>query len=112
MLLCQAFDNSNRLFYDDYIDMFCQQLMLSPVQSLSLAFALTQSQKSNLPMEALMFMKKILPLVSGNPLAEITEETLMAMVHFILHNKVFYSCFIYALVLTYSLSFRNCPHLK
>jgi hypothetical protein len=86
--MCQAVDNTSRNYTEDYIDMFCQLLRLSPVQSLSVAYALTQSMKRNLAADALQFMRKILPLVYGNPLADITEETLMAIVNFIVNNKV------------------------
>eukprot|EP01035_Chromulina_nebulosa_P020075 gene20075-26069_t len=74
-------------FPEDYTPALCITLRLTAIQSLALAVALSQSQNSSLANGALKLVKDILPAVSGNFLADMSEEVLQSIVHLIIQNK-------------------------
>ena len=66
----------------------CQLLRLSPIQVVAVAFSLTQSKRPTLAMIANHLLRGYLSNVNVNPSLELTEDTLISLVNYIVHNKV------------------------
>lgn len=87
-LISQSFENTSRPFPEEYVEFLCQLLRLSPIQTVSLAFALTQSKKNNLATVGYQIVKNFLPLVSGNFVNDIMEDTLKSLLAYVLRDQV------------------------
>lgn len=77
----------DRKFPDNFIEIICQAIRLSPIQSVAFALALAQSKNASIYEEAIKIIKSLLPTINGNFLADINEEILRALVNFTMNHK-------------------------